>query len=261
MSYDIILRLEDELEVIWRKKMANIEQENYTRRVLWGRFDEGIVRGAYIHKFTDPAYLHKRGRGEGEDDRLETKWIDNPYVKSFKETVTSSSMFVANIQIGRRVWCHTPPPHANWVSHGLTSAAYLVDPLVIIVVIAIIQTYAAIDPHVLPVKRRIRIINDNRSSSSSCRCRWRKGSEAEQVERPWLQIVLGRTSQNPINPHFPDTGIGATPITYGGNLKNTVVITISATLLTIAQRFRAAQVHYLPHPGLSFPWYMSKAAS
>ncbi|KAG8752613.1 hypothetical protein FRC14_006900 [Serendipita sp. 396] len=68
------------------------------------------------------------------------------------------------------------------------------------------------------------------------------------VERPWLQIVLGRTSQNPINPHFPDTGIGATPITYGGNLKNTVVITISATLLTIAQRFRAAQVHYLPHP-------------
>ncbi|KAG8752612.1 hypothetical protein FRC14_006899 [Serendipita sp. 396] len=158
MSYDIILRLEDELEVIWRKKMANIEQENYTRRVLWGRFDEGIVRGAYIHKFTDPAYLHKRGRGEGEDDRLETKWIDNPYVKSFKETVTSSSMFVANIQIGRRVWCHTPPPHANWVSHGLTSAAYLVDPLVIIVVIAIIQTYAAIDPHVLPVKRRIRIV-------------------------------------------------------------------------------------------------------
>ncbi|KAG8851095.1 hypothetical protein FRB91_008456 [Serendipita sp. 411] len=38
---------------------ANIEQENYTRRVLWGRVNERIVRGAYIHKFTDPAYLHK----------------------------------------------------------------------------------------------------------------------------------------------------------------------------------------------------------
>ncbi|KAG8863658.1 hypothetical protein FRC20_010596 [Serendipita sp. 405] len=248
MSYDIILRLEDELEVIWRKKMANIEQENYTRRVLWGRFDEGIVRGAYIHKFTDPAYLHKRGRGEGEDDRLETKWIDNPYVKSFKETVTSSSMFVANIQIGRRVWCHTPPPHANWVSHGLTSAAYLVDPLVIIAAVA-----AAVDGEREVKQNKVMIPSVENSHVPS--------SKYLAVERPWLQIVLGRTSQNPINPHFPDTGIGATPITYGGNLKNTVVITISATLLTIAQRFRAAQVHYLPHPGLSFPWYMSKAAS
>ncbi|KAG8855068.1 hypothetical protein FRB91_002726 [Serendipita sp. 411] len=44
MSQDTVLKLEDELEVIWRKKkMANVEQENYTRRVLWRRVDEGIV--------------------------------------------------------------------------------------------------------------------------------------------------------------------------------------------------------------------------
>ncbi|KAG8751813.1 hypothetical protein FRC14_007588, partial [Serendipita sp. 396] len=71
MSHNTALNLEVEFKVIWRKRnTANVEQENYTRRVLWGRFDEGIERGAYIHKFTDPTYLHKRNRGEGEDGRL-----------------------------------------------------------------------------------------------------------------------------------------------------------------------------------------------
>ncbi|KAG8855069.1 hypothetical protein FRB91_002727 [Serendipita sp. 411] len=79
------------------------------------------------------------------------------------------------------------------------------------------------------------------------------------VERPWLQIVLGRTSQNPMNPHFPDTGIGATSMSYGGNLENTVVIAIPATLLTIEQGFHATQVHHLLHPSVSLLWHMSKA--
>ncbi|KAG8821555.1 hypothetical protein FRB91_008457 [Serendipita sp. 411] len=85
-------------------------------------------------------------------------------------------------------------------------------------------------------------------------------SEYLAVEQLWLQIVLGRTSQNPMNPHFPDTMIGATLMTYGGVLENAAVIMIPAVLPMIEQGFCAAQVHYLPHPGVILPWYMSKAA-
>ncbi|KAG8831761.1 hypothetical protein FRC18_006014 [Serendipita sp. 400] len=181
------------------------------------------------------------------------------------------------------------PPHANWVSQGLTGAAYLVDPL------------AIIDPHFLSIDRKIQIIcstlsvvlafslipvlvlrqfgsttteaaaaavavdgekdaNQKKTIISSVESSHGPSSEYLAVEQLWLQIVLGRTSQNPMNPHFPDTGIGATPMTYRGILENTAVITIPAVLLTIEQGFRAAQVHYLPHAGVSLPWYMSKAA-
>ncbi|KAG9050013.1 hypothetical protein FS842_011443 [Serendipita sp. 407] len=205
--------------------------------------------------------------------------------------------------MSRRFWCQLHPQHAKWVSRGLTGAAYLVDPLVIIVIVAIIQTYAATDPHVLSIDRRIRIVcsiffvilaflpipvvllvlvlrrfgsttagtadaavdgekgvKQNKAMIPSVESSRAPSSEYLAVERPWLQIVLGRTSQNPTNPHFPDTGIGATPMTYGGVLENAGVIAIPAVLLTIEQGFRAAQVHYLPHPGVSLPWYMSKAA-
>ncbi|KAG8830469.1 hypothetical protein FRC18_008022 [Serendipita sp. 400] len=66
--------------------------------------------------------------------------------------------FVVNIQMGRRVWYQLHSLHANWVSYGLTGAAYLVDSLVIIAIVAIIQTYAATNPHVLSVECRIRIV-------------------------------------------------------------------------------------------------------
>ncbi|KAG8831760.1 hypothetical protein FRC18_006013 [Serendipita sp. 400] len=145
--------------------------------------------------------------------------------------------------------------------HGLTGAAYLVDPLVITVLVLrqfrSTTTEAAAAAVVVDgeedVKQKKTIISSVESSHGP-------SSEYLAVERLWSQIVLGRTIQNPTNPHFPDTGIGATPMTYGGVLENVAVIAIPAVLLTIEQGFRAAQVHYLPHPGVSLPWYMSKAA-
>ncbi|KAG8781355.1 hypothetical protein FRC15_008864 [Serendipita sp. 397] len=122
------LNLEEKLEVIWRKKMVNVENR-----------------------------LHKRSGGEGEGDH----WVDSRPILylSSTETVTLSSMwFVVNIQMGRRVWYQLHSLHANWVSYGLTGAAYLVDSLVIIAIVAIIQTYAATNPHVLSVECRIRIV-------------------------------------------------------------------------------------------------------
>ncbi|CCA72879.1 hypothetical protein PIIN_06816 [Serendipita indica DSM 11827] len=67
-------------------------------------------------------------------------------------------LLVVNIQMSRRFFCQLHPRHSKVVKYALTGTAYMVDPLVAIVIFAIIQTYVATDPHVLSIDRDIRIV-------------------------------------------------------------------------------------------------------
>ncbi|KAG8855067.1 hypothetical protein FRB91_002725 [Serendipita sp. 411] len=140
-----------------------------------------------------------------------------------------------------------------------------VDPLVIIAVVAIIQTHAATNPHVLSIDRRIRIVcsiffiilafspipvvvlvlvllrfGSTTTEVAAVTTAADKEKGLKQKKMQWIScggttVVENRVREN------------------GGIVEN-------AALLTIEQEFRAAQVHCLPHPGASLPWYISKAA-
>ncbi|KAG8812780.1 hypothetical protein FRC17_001826, partial [Serendipita sp. 399] len=196
-------------------------------------------------------------------------------------------LFVVNIQMSRRFWCQLHPHHAKWVAYGLTGAAYLVDPLVIVdrdirIVCSIFFVALAFLP--IPVVllvlalRQFGITTTKTNRMTSTDGAALEGGEKKKrimipsvessrapssenlplpgliADRPWLKVILGRSSKNPLGPHFPDTGIGATPMSSRGILENAAVILIPSILLTIEQGIRVAQIHYLPHPPVSLPW-------
>ncbi|PVF99241.1 hypothetical protein CPB86DRAFT_703582 [Serendipita vermifera] len=68
-------------------------------------------------------------------------------------------LFVVNLQMSRRFFGQLHPRHSAPLNYIVTGACYLVDPVVVIVIVAIIQTYAASDPSILAKDRDIRIFS------------------------------------------------------------------------------------------------------
>ncbi|PVF99248.1 hypothetical protein CPB86DRAFT_703653 [Serendipita vermifera] len=68
-------------------------------------------------------------------------------------------LFVVNLQMSRRFFGQLHLRHSAPLNYIVTGACYLVDPVAVIVIVAIIQTYAASDPSILAKDRDIRIFS------------------------------------------------------------------------------------------------------
>lgn len=156
-------------------------------------------------------------------------------------------------------------------------------------IVAIIQTYAASDPGILSIDRKIRIfasvffvvtafmpiavVSLALALHAVPKQAVADPEEKEPVGSP--TTALSRTTSadatvvdqeaepNPKTAenksgiffsHVPTTGYGPTPSSGKEIVKNIAVIIIPAVLLTIEQGIRAAQIYYVPKPGVHLPW-------
>ncbi|KIM23918.1 hypothetical protein M408DRAFT_76728 [Serendipita vermifera MAFF 305830] len=208
-------------------------------------------------------------------------------------------LLAVNIQMSRRFFGQLHPQHSRPVKYILTGACYLIDPMVILVCIAIIQAFCVTDPDILSIDRKLRtaasvvftvlaflpipvvvLVLMLNSSPSSLPTITIEEAGIMEPSAPTVQssravsldgTMIGDSPSRPsekvdgagalvTDPHVPTTGFGLKPLTRRELVENAAVIIIPAILLTVEQAIRVAQVYYVPTPLEPLPWYMSKAA-